>query len=195
MSCHFCSFPACRVFRTWRRRRRNLWVTSYSVRPHHGLVFTYTYVDSHTSEKTTEPKGRRSAQAGHKVEVLLYVHRNRRLIRDGSPERPPPLSHSFWALPDTKRQSHHVKRWSAVCGKIHCDYRGDYTRLKKKLYVVCSVFVLLLLLLVVVVVVVWWCLCVSVCASARVITVTGVKTIQKQFRRSSLKTCQSPKRS
>ena len=29
------------------------------------------------------------------VEVLLYVHRNRRLIRDGSPGRPSRLSHSF----------------------------------------------------------------------------------------------------
>ena len=28
------------------------------------------------------------------VEVLLDVHRNRRFIRDGSPGRPPPLSHS-----------------------------------------------------------------------------------------------------
>ena len=28
------------------------------------------------------------------VAVLLYVHRNRRLIRDGSPGRPPRLSHS-----------------------------------------------------------------------------------------------------
>ena len=28
------------------------------------------------------------------VEVLLYVHRNCRLIRDGSPGRPPRLSHS-----------------------------------------------------------------------------------------------------
>ena len=28
------------------------------------------------------------------VEVLLYVHRNRRLFRDGSPGRPPRLSHS-----------------------------------------------------------------------------------------------------
>ena len=28
------------------------------------------------------------------VEVLLYVHGNRRLIRDGSPGRPPRLSHS-----------------------------------------------------------------------------------------------------
>ena len=30
--------------------------------------------------------------------VLLYVHRDRRLIRDGSPGRPPRLSHSSWAL-------------------------------------------------------------------------------------------------
>ena len=28
------------------------------------------------------------------VEALLYVHRNRRFIRDGSPGRPPRLSHS-----------------------------------------------------------------------------------------------------
>ena len=28
------------------------------------------------------------------VEVLLYVHRNRRLIRDGGPGRPLRLSHS-----------------------------------------------------------------------------------------------------
>ena len=32
------------------------------------------------------------------IEALLYVHRNRRLIRDGSPGRPPRLSHSSWAL-------------------------------------------------------------------------------------------------
>ena len=32
------------------------------------------------------------------VEVLLYVHRNRRFIRDGSLGRPPRLSHSSWAL-------------------------------------------------------------------------------------------------
>ena len=33
------------------------------------------------------------------VEMLPYVHRNRRLNRDGSLGRPPRLSHSFWALP------------------------------------------------------------------------------------------------
>ena len=32
------------------------------------------------------------------VEVLLYIHRNCRLIRDGSPGQPPQLSHSSWAL-------------------------------------------------------------------------------------------------
>ena len=32
------------------------------------------------------------------VEVLLYVHINRRFIRDGGPGRPPRLSHSSWAL-------------------------------------------------------------------------------------------------
>ena len=31
------------------------------------------------------------------VEVLLYVHRNRRLIRDESPEQPLRLLHSSWA--------------------------------------------------------------------------------------------------
>ena len=30
--------------------------------------------------------------------MLLYVHRNRRLNRDGSPGRPPRLPHSSWAL-------------------------------------------------------------------------------------------------
>ena len=32
------------------------------------------------------------------VEALLYVHRNRRFIGDGSPGRPPQLSHSSWTL-------------------------------------------------------------------------------------------------
>ena len=34
----------------------------------------------------------------HWVDVLLYIHRNHRFIRDGSPEWPPGLSHSSWAL-------------------------------------------------------------------------------------------------
>ena len=32
------------------------------------------------------------------AEVLLYIHRTRRFIRDGSPGWPPRLSHSSWAL-------------------------------------------------------------------------------------------------
>ena len=42
------------------------------------------------------------AKLAHNVskvgEVLLYVHRNRWFIRDGSPGRPPRLSHTSWAL-------------------------------------------------------------------------------------------------
>ena len=37
-----------------------------------------------------------------KVEVLLYVRGNHRLIRDGSPGRPPHFSHSSWALGNWK---------------------------------------------------------------------------------------------
>ena len=44
------------------------------------------------------------------VEMLLYVHRNSRLIRDGSPGRPPRLSHSSWVL---KRRIH--------CRRKHCN--------------------------------------------------------------------------
>ena len=45
------------------------------------------------------------------IQVLLYVHRNRRLIRDGSPGRPPRPSHSSWTLSfscsqDMKIQTH-----------------------------------------------------------------------------------------
>ena len=42
------------------------------------------HLDFHTALSTTSMM----------VEVLLYVHRNCRLIRDGSPGRPPRLSHS-----------------------------------------------------------------------------------------------------
>ena len=41
-------------------------------------------------------------QANRWLKCLLYVHRNRRLIRDGSPGRPPRLSHSSWALKPTE---------------------------------------------------------------------------------------------
>ena len=46
------------------------------------------------------------------VEELLYVHRNRRLIRDGSPGRPPGLSHSSWAL--ASRQLTDNTDWSRI---------------------------------------------------------------------------------
>ena len=39
------------------------------------------------------------------VEVLLYVHRNGRLSRDGSPGRPPRLSHSSRVLMFFRRVS------------------------------------------------------------------------------------------
>ena len=38
-------------------------------------------------------------------EVLLYVHRNRRFIRDGSPGCPPRLPHSSWALSEDSPSS------------------------------------------------------------------------------------------
>ena len=41
----------------------------------------------------------------HFSSVLLYVHRNRRLIRDGSPGRPPRLSHSSWTLKEAFPQA------------------------------------------------------------------------------------------
>ena len=40
--------------------------------------------------------------------MLLYVHRNRRLIRDGSPGRPSRLSHSSYILPCV------CTRWASV---------------------------------------------------------------------------------
>ena len=45
-------------------------------------------------------------------EVPLYVHRNRRLIRDGSPGRPPLRSHSSWALSSTKPWAHAAQNFS-----------------------------------------------------------------------------------
>ena len=46
------------------------------------------------------------------AEVLLYVHRNRRFIRDGSPGRSPRLSHSSWTL--VCRAAAHSS-WTLVC--------------------------------------------------------------------------------
>ena len=52
------------------------------------------------------------------VEVVFYVHRNRRFIRDGSPGRPPRLSHSSWALKYlvfTRRQTRVTAGDSGLC--------------------------------------------------------------------------------
>ena len=51
--------------------------------------------------------------------VLLCVHRNRRFFRDGSPGRPPWLSHSSWALSTSVQLSccevmHSVLSWLSV---------------------------------------------------------------------------------
>ena len=40
--------------------------------------------------------------------ALLYVHGNRRLIRDGSPGRPPRPSHSSWALTVLPEALHYI---------------------------------------------------------------------------------------
>ena len=53
------------------------------------------------------------------VEVLLYVHRNRRFVRDGSPERPPGLSHTSSAL---------LWRWGEreiIYLSLHCHHHND----------------------------------------------------------------------
>ena len=49
------------------------------------------------------------------AEVLLYVHRNRRLIKDGSPGRPPRLSHSS-ILTSEPQGRHRADRFQSVHG-------------------------------------------------------------------------------
>ena len=59
------------------------------------------------------------------VEVLLYIHRNCRFIRDGSPGRPPQLSHGSRALsreredavfmPDLANTAHNAVRVKTLC--------------------------------------------------------------------------------
>ena len=44
------------------------------------------------------------------IEALIYVQRNRRLIRDGSPGRPPRLSHSSCALSSVLLYVHRNRR-------------------------------------------------------------------------------------
>ena len=65
------------------------------------LIVPTVSVDVKQHLKTKKKKGEepelRSCvkdEADVLVEVLLNVHRNRRLIKDGSPGRPPQLSHS-----------------------------------------------------------------------------------------------------
>ena len=62
------------------------------------LTSTETISLIRDGEKKGEGGGGRFGGGGrgrnNLVEELLYVHRNRRLIRDGSPRRPPRLSHT-----------------------------------------------------------------------------------------------------
>ena len=56
--------------------------------------------DSNRGPSAYQPNALPLGQTGSQVykfsSVLLYVHRNRRFIRDGSPWRSPQLSHSSW---------------------------------------------------------------------------------------------------
>ena len=54
------------------------------------------------------------------VEVLPYVHRNRRFIRDGSPGRPPRLSHISWAL-----NMEVEERRDYIYLSLHCHHQND----------------------------------------------------------------------
>ena len=55
------------------------------------------------------PLGQTGSRRQMLVEVLLYVHRNRRFIRDGNPGRPPRLSHGSRALtPPDLKSSHYI---------------------------------------------------------------------------------------
>ena len=54
------------------------------------------------------------------VEVLLYGHTNRRLIRDGSPGRPPRLLHSSWALTNVVVVSRFYIALFSALEQTHC---------------------------------------------------------------------------
>ena len=54
--------------------------------------------------------------------VLLYVHRNRRLIWDGSPGRPPQLSHSSWAA-----SYYHINHYLNPLQPCRCAHTGIHT--------------------------------------------------------------------
>ena len=56
--------------------------------------------------------------------VLLYVHRNRRLIRDGSPGRLPRLSHNSWSLFTSFIQPFFVLFQAWMCtARVSCPQR------------------------------------------------------------------------
>ena len=56
-------------------------------------VSSFTY-QPHQGPRRAQPLCKKPGSASV-AEVSLYVHRHRRFIRDGSPGRPPPLSHSW----------------------------------------------------------------------------------------------------
>ena len=59
--------------------------------------------------------------------VLLYVHGFHRLIRDGSPGRPPRLSHSSWALILNSFQCKCYSFFSSKCWKNKAGNQSHYT--------------------------------------------------------------------
>ena len=61
-----------------------VWQCDHSFCIHPGVLFLHPLSLCHASSLQLSPAGW----------VLLYVHRNHRLIRDGSPGQPPQLSHS-----------------------------------------------------------------------------------------------------
>ena len=68
------------------------------------------------------------------AEVLLYVHRNHRFIRDGSPGRPPRLSLSSWAL-CSRSMLLYIHR---NCRFIRDKSPGRPPRLSHRSWVLCS---------------------------------------------------------
>ena len=75
------------------------WEVCYCWTRNYSFWFTCSAWWNNWSEITLPAKpSEDSLKPGWLVEVLLYVHRSHRLIGDGSPGKPPQLSHSSWAL-------------------------------------------------------------------------------------------------
>ena len=74
--------------------------------------------------------------------MLLYVHRNHRLFRDGSPGRPPWLSHSSWALCESKDTVVKVLNLScaAIAVPFPSEHSGGYTVLQAERIASMAVF-------------------------------------------------------